>query len=94
MFSSTCQELGGHWWGWCPALTTDSLAQGAWPHPPATAGHSPPSMGTTAGETQGWRDALPEGWKIAVGSIPSQGAFIIHSSLDDRGKVRADLKQN
>lgn len=34
-----------------------------------TAGHSHPSMGTQQGK-QGWRAALPEGWKIAVGSIP------------------------
>lgn len=71
----------------CPALT-----QGASPHPPA---HSwaltTPAWAQQRGKH---RAALPEGWKIAVGSIPSPEAFIIHSSLDDREKVRADLKQN
>lgn len=47
-----------------------------------------PSSGITAVEIQVQRVALFEGWKIAVGLIPSHGAFwiafIIHDSLDDR----------
>lgn len=64
--------------GWslvsCPAHGTP-WAQGASPHPPA---HSwalaTPPWAPERGK-QAWRAALAEGWKIAVGSIPPQGAF-------------------
>lgn len=99
MLSTACEELGGHWWGGvsCPDHSTP-WAQGASPHPPAQGWALTTPPWAPQGETQGWGAALPQGWKIAVGSTPSQGAFktafIIHSSLDDREKVRTDLKQN